>query len=63
MIHAKKERPVGFLNEIKPELHYPIPPIIVKKEVELTNPSPILIQQALLNSDPIEPTVQMKANA
>jgi hypothetical protein len=63
MIHAKKEKPVGFLNEIKPELHFPIPPIIAKKEVELTNPSPILIHQALLNGDSVEPSVHLKANA
>jgi hypothetical protein len=63
MIHAKKEKPVGFLNEVKPELHFPIPPIIPKKEVELTNPSPILIHQAHLNSELVEPTVNMKANA
>jgi hypothetical protein len=63
MIHSKNEKAVGFLNEVKPELHFPIPPILQKKEVELTNPSPILINQAHLNSDPVEPTVNMKANA
>ena len=64
MIHAKKEKPAGFLNEVKPELHFPIPPLNIKKEIELANPSPILIQQVQLNGDPIiEETVQLKANA
>ena len=36
----------------------------IKKEIELANPSPILIQQVHLNGDPIiEETMQLKANA
>lgn len=59
MIHAKKEPMQGFLNGVKPELHHPIPALKVRQEIELTNPSPILIHQALLNG---EATQQLPAN-
>lgn len=53
-----------FLNGPKPELHHPIPSLKIKQEIELTNPSPILIHQAHLNGEATQqlpPNIKMNA--